>query len=523
MEQLLYEAAKRGVESEVRKLLNSVEYVDVNYQDPLDKAQTPLIVACRNGFVNVVKLLLNDKRVNVHKIQRGGVTAFYIACQNGHLEIVKLLLNHKLIMEKIPGSINKSSVEGCNPMWAACQQGNIEIVKLLLTYPAIDLNAFRTNDKRSCIQQAAFAGKTEVVRLLWKDPRLDRLNLNWTPLHVACGMVDVKMVCQVLAEYDKLEDEFDTEDEAINLPLSSLKLNSSFSSSSSDLNSEDDDDYDNDVNSGNLSDDNDLKRENKPFRRRGRFKIRMKNEMIVSSIQNSYRSKLEMISRDSSLMAPVHYLCNLNHPFLFHVLLFHPIVNLNQRDMNQMTPLWMGAYMGSTEFVKWLFASGKPVSTKLTSFNQKTPLEASEQEGHHVISQLIKDFQKNSSLVSHTLRKEVKHYHRVAHEYLLIIVLLCDDYLAFPPSKPKALKSKSQTSLLSKLKENNLSSSSLELGPTGNKIWSTQRRRFLKIVKMLPMELQMVVCYRIVNLTNTVLISQFFEEALFHFVQRRIV
>ena len=44
------------------------------------------------GYIEIVKLLLEDYRIDVNKADNIGYTPFYIACQEGHIEIVKLLL-----------------------------------------------------------------------------------------------------------------------------------------------------------------------------------------------------------------------------------------------------------------------------------------------------------------------------------------------------------------------------------------------------------------------------------------------
>jgi len=39
------------------------------------------------GHIEIVKLLLSDKRIDINKANKNDTTPFYIACQNGHIEL----------------------------------------------------------------------------------------------------------------------------------------------------------------------------------------------------------------------------------------------------------------------------------------------------------------------------------------------------------------------------------------------------------------------------------------------------
>ena len=99
--------------------------LNINWQDS-EYSRTPLDCACRYGHFEIVKLLLNDNRIDINQAKNDGATPFYIACQEGHVEIVKLLLNDKSV------DINKVTNEGTTPFYIACCKGHIEVVKLLL-------------------------------------------------------------------------------------------------------------------------------------------------------------------------------------------------------------------------------------------------------------------------------------------------------------------------------------------------------------------------------------------------------
>jgi len=59
---------------------------------------TPLEVACRNGYLEIVEVLLEDPRVLGNYSCMSGISPFYTVCKVGHLEIVKYLLMNEMIV-----------------------------------------------------------------------------------------------------------------------------------------------------------------------------------------------------------------------------------------------------------------------------------------------------------------------------------------------------------------------------------------------------------------------------------------
>jgi len=122
MEDQLCSACENGDVSLVQQLLQSNPQINVNYQN--NDGEIPFYIVCYKGYIDIVKVLLNDERVNVNK-PNAGWTPFYSACYKGHIDIVKLLLNDNRV------DINKANNDGSTPFYSACDNGRIEIVKLL--------------------------------------------------------------------------------------------------------------------------------------------------------------------------------------------------------------------------------------------------------------------------------------------------------------------------------------------------------------------------------------------------------
>jgi len=64
--------------------------IDINEKDPY--GQTPLSLACEQGYYKIVDLLLEDGRIQVNQSDLMGRTELYIAAEFGYDKIVKRLL-----------------------------------------------------------------------------------------------------------------------------------------------------------------------------------------------------------------------------------------------------------------------------------------------------------------------------------------------------------------------------------------------------------------------------------------------
>jgi ankyrin repeat protein len=66
--------------------------VDINKSD--NHGWTPLHISCENGYLEIVKLLI-ENGVDINKFDNDGWTSLHTSCENGHLEIVKLLIKKR--------------------------------------------------------------------------------------------------------------------------------------------------------------------------------------------------------------------------------------------------------------------------------------------------------------------------------------------------------------------------------------------------------------------------------------------
>ena len=78
------------------------------------------------GYINVVKLLLKHKDIDVNAKNSDGYTVFMWASRDGHIGVVKLLLEHK------DTDVNDKNSDGNTALIWASRNGHADVVELLL-------------------------------------------------------------------------------------------------------------------------------------------------------------------------------------------------------------------------------------------------------------------------------------------------------------------------------------------------------------------------------------------------------
>jgi ankyrin repeat protein len=144
---------------------NNIEVVSECLKSGIDpnsvneKAQTPLIIGCLYGHVDLVTFLLAIPNIAINAQDSDGFTALQYASQNGFEEICQILVSQRGIDPTLAQRFGMTALH-----WAA-QKGFHGIVRALLALSQINVNA--TDDENwTPLHWAARNGYTDVADLL---------------------------------------------------------------------------------------------------------------------------------------------------------------------------------------------------------------------------------------------------------------------------------------------------------------------------------------------------------------------
>ncbi|MGH0185691.1 UNVERIFIED_CONTAM: hypothetical protein FKN15_034294 [Acipenser sinensis] len=132
--------------------------------------KTAFFNAARDGKLKLIQKLVSNKSLEELEALAGektqGGTPLLIASRNGHLEVVEYLLQHCKANVELGGSVNfdGETIEGAPPLWAASAAGHLHIVRGLLKNGASVNNTTLTNS--TPLRAACFDGHLEIVRYL---------------------------------------------------------------------------------------------------------------------------------------------------------------------------------------------------------------------------------------------------------------------------------------------------------------------------------------------------------------------
>ncbi|KAK3791282.1 hypothetical protein RRG08_012470 [Elysia crispata] len=165
---IVYNAARDGKLGRLRVFLDqrSKEEVSMLIHSKTNGA-TPLIMAGRNGHVEVVKYLIEHCRAEIEQV--GSVTfdgetiegapPLWCAAAAGHLGIVKYLVEHG-------ANVNKTTFTNSTPLRAACFDGHFQIVKYLVEHKA-DIEIANRHG-HTCLMISCYKKHLPIVEYLLK-------------------------------------------------------------------------------------------------------------------------------------------------------------------------------------------------------------------------------------------------------------------------------------------------------------------------------------------------------------------
>ena len=141
-------------------------------------------------------------------------------------------------------------------------------------------------------------------------------------------------------------------------------------------------------------------------------------------------------------------------------------------DIRGCTPLWHASCEGKHEVIERLIASGRDLGDMMNkkgehwNGNDYSALEVARKYEEAEIVSVLERFLANPALTRYELRVKLGGLDELAAEVFALTVFLCDDLLQFKPASHPA---------------------------------AAAATRFFAITKRLPMELQMILCHRVVG------------------------
>jgi len=164
------------------------------------------------------------------------------------------------------------------------------------------------------------------------------------------------------------------------------------------------------------------------------------------------------------------------------LLLDDPRVNVNERDFDEeeeasSPPLWHAAFGGHLDVIRWWIASGREMDLGVRDEEDTDAISIALQRGHKECQSLLEKFEEDPRKTRYLVRIELGCFVEAAREMYALVVFVSDGLL--------------------RIKDNN----------------STIVARFFQMTCLLPLELQMVMCLRLVGSSKTLIKSEHSEFA----------
>jgi hypothetical protein len=159
----LYDAACGNNISKVKKIIEKMDGVNINWRRPTRPGWTPLHAAAHCGHVEVVRELLTNSRTDVNSQDIDGATPLILACQELRWNAILPRADHPTDRERRWAVARLLCLDertdhdltdhaGGSAMWFAVFFNNIQIVHMLMA-TARTLNLFRQGASQSLLDE----------------------------------------------------------------------------------------------------------------------------------------------------------------------------------------------------------------------------------------------------------------------------------------------------------------------------------------------------------------------------------
>ena len=191
---------------------------DINICDDRDES-SPLHTACKNGHLNIVKVLSCDQNCYLNTKNIIGNTPLHVACYQKSLDIIRLLIERKC-STNIRNKKNETAQDiplnkdGDCLLHIACQWGDVDIVRYLITDEKCNLNVKSLTSENTPLHIASKRKSLDIIKILLerrcntnipnkKGETAQNIPLNKDGdclLHIACQWGDVDIVRYLITD-----------------------------------------------------------------------------------------------------------------------------------------------------------------------------------------------------------------------------------------------------------------------------------------------------------------------------------
>ncbi|XP_065826102.1 death-associated protein kinase 1-like isoform X2 [Oscarella lobularis] len=157
-----------------------IDHCGVNVNEQNNDGWTSLMMACQEGHLDTVQLLVS-KQCDINIRNKDGWTALHAASCKGQTAVTEYLIDHCGV------NADEQNNDGWTSLMMACQEGHLDTVQLLVSKQC-DIN-IRKKNSGTALHVASFYGKSAVTEYLIDHCGVnvnDQDNDGWTSLMLAC-------------------------------------------------------------------------------------------------------------------------------------------------------------------------------------------------------------------------------------------------------------------------------------------------------------------------------------------------
>jgi len=200
------------------------------------------------------------------------------------------------------------------------------------------------------------------------------------------------------------------------------------------------------------------------------------------------RPDIDVNAKDSNGCTPFYYACG-GYTSCVREMLKDSRVKVNEPANGGATPIWRAAYGGHLDIIMWWIASGREIDLgKPGDLDKTDAIGVAKRNSETEVVTLLEKFKENPNEIRHAVRVQLGLVDEPAAEMFALVVFVSDGLLQIKhtTTPSPAARFFSIARSLPFLKSSN---PNLDFGS----------QRFFRISAQLPLELQMVLCYRLVG------------------------